>query len=95
MLTIEFPTKGLDIDSKEKDYVVAGNMEITKKVEAAGCFLYRINDSKIEILLIRRVWKYHPEGAYLLPKGGIEEGELNIQAALRERVKKKPGIKTS
>jgi bis(5'-nucleosidyl)-tetraphosphatase len=37
-----------------------------------------------QVLLIFRKWRYAPEGTYILPKGHIEEGESNLEAAIRE-----------
>lgn len=57
---------------------------------AAGCVVFRENDSKIEVLLLLRKAGEYPElidghvDSYHLPKGHLAIGETLEQAALRE-----------
>lgn len=54
---------------------------------SAGVLLYRRRDSAIEVLLIHPggpFWRGKDKGAWMIPKGAIEEGETAEQAALRE-----------
>jgi 8-oxo-dGTP pyrophosphatase MutT (NUDIX family) len=52
----------------------------TIKHNTAG--LVVINNNKV--LLIFRKWRFAPEGTFILPKGHVEEGESNLEGAIRE-----------
>lgn len=54
----------------------------------AGLVVLRNTESieTTEVLLIHRMWKMVPNGAWILPKGHVEEGETLEQAALRETI---------
>ncbi len=54
---------------------------------SAGILLYRRRGGAIEVLLIHPggpFWRYRDEGAWMIPKGGVEEGEEPLACALRE-----------
>ena len=54
---------------------------------SAGVLLYRRREGAIEVLLIHPggpFWRGKDKGAWMMPKGAIEEGETAHQAALRE-----------
>lgn len=54
---------------------------------SAGILLYRQCDVRTEVLLIRPggpYWRRRDAGAWMIPKGQIEDGEEPIDAALRE-----------
>ena len=54
---------------------------------SAGILLYRRRGEGIEVLLIRPggpFWRNRDSGAWMIPKGGIEEGEQSLACALRE-----------
>jgi len=54
---------------------------------SAGVLLFRSRRSKVEVLLIKPggpFWKNRDAGAWMIPKGGVEDGETAIEAALRE-----------
>ncbi|HEY6048828.1 MAG TPA: NUDIX domain-containing protein [Sphingomicrobium sp.] len=54
---------------------------------SAGILLFRERDGQTEVLLIKPggpFWRNKDAGAWMIPKGGIEEGEAPEQAALRE-----------
>src|SRR5207302_5665686 len=56
-------------------------------VESAGLLLYRLTDGKAEVLLIHPggpFWKRRDAGAWSIPKGEIENGELAEDVARRE-----------
>lgn len=53
---------------------------------SAGILLFRERDA-LEVLLIRPggpFWRNKDEGAWMIPKGAIEEGETPAEAAMRE-----------
>lgn len=54
---------------------------------SAGILLHRLRDGRVEILLIHPggpYWERRDEGAWMIPKGGVEEGEDLAVCALRE-----------
>ncbi len=54
---------------------------------SAGILLYRFRENRLEVLLIHPggpYWKNRDLGAWMIPKGQIEEGEETLEAALRE-----------
>lgn len=54
---------------------------------SAGILLYRVREGAIEVLLVHPggpFWQHRDEGAWMIPKGGIEEGEEARDCALRE-----------
>ena len=54
---------------------------------SAGILLYRQRDRGIEVLLIKPggpFWRNKHAGAWMIPKGKVEEGERPAEAALRE-----------
>ena len=55
-----------------------------KHHQTAGCVLVDSLGKDANILLIFRKWTHAPSGAYILPKGHIEEGENPAGAAVRE-----------
>jgi len=54
---------------------------------SAGVLLFRRRDGEIEVLLIKPggpFWKNKDAGAWMIPKGMVETGEMPAEAALRE-----------
>lgn len=54
---------------------------------SSGILLYRRRDGRLEVLLIHPggpFWRGRDEGAWMIPKGGVEEGEDALACALRE-----------
>jgi predicted NUDIX family NTP pyrophosphohydrolase len=54
---------------------------------SAGILLFRQRDGEVEVLLGHPggpFWRNKDEGAWMIPKGAIEEGEAPAEAALRE-----------
>ena len=54
---------------------------------SAGILLYRQHRDGIEVLLIKPggpFWRNKDIGAWMIPKGAVEPGELPAEAALRE-----------
>ena len=54
---------------------------------SAGVLLFRRRDGEIEVLLIKPggpFWKNKDAGAWMIPKGIVETGEMPAEAALRE-----------
>jgi predicted NUDIX family NTP pyrophosphohydrolase len=54
---------------------------------SAGILLYRRAGGGLEVLLIRPggpFWRGRDQGAWMIPKGGIEADEAPLDAALRE-----------
>ena len=54
---------------------------------SAGILLYRYRDKRLEVLLIHPggpFWRGREQGAWMIPKGGVEEGEDIAACALRE-----------
>ncbi|HEY8591774.1 MAG TPA: NUDIX domain-containing protein [Sphingomicrobium sp.] len=54
---------------------------------SAGVLLFRSRGSGTEVLLIKPggpFWRNKDAGAWMIPKGGLEEGESSAEAALRE-----------
>ena len=54
---------------------------------SAGILLFRERDGATEVLLIKPggpFWRNKDEGAWMIPKGAVEPGEVPAEAALRE-----------
>lgn len=54
---------------------------------SAGILLFRDRGAQIEVLLIKPggpFWRNRNEGAWMIPKGAVEAGEVPAEAALRE-----------
>jgi predicted NUDIX family NTP pyrophosphohydrolase len=54
---------------------------------SAGILLYRKGAAGLEVLLIRPggpFWRGRDAGAWMIPKGGVGEGEAPLEAAIRE-----------
>jgi predicted NUDIX family NTP pyrophosphohydrolase len=54
---------------------------------SAGILLFRQRDTNIEVLLIKPggpFWRNKDAGAWMIPKGKVEAGEVPAEAALRE-----------
>ena len=54
---------------------------------SAGILLFRERGGKTEVLLIKPggpFWRNKDEGAWMIPKGAVEPGESDCEAALRE-----------
>ena len=54
---------------------------------SAGILLYRRRNGILEVLLAHPggpFWRNRDEGAWMVPKGGVEEGEEAVACALRE-----------
>jgi predicted NUDIX family NTP pyrophosphohydrolase len=54
---------------------------------SAGILLFRYAGGETQVLLIKPggpFWRAKDAGAWMIPKGGIEEGETPVEAALRE-----------
>jgi len=54
---------------------------------SAGILLYRRPRGTLEVLLIHPggpFWRGRDEGAWMIPNGGVEEGEESLACALRE-----------
>jgi predicted NUDIX family NTP pyrophosphohydrolase len=54
---------------------------------SAGVLLFRKRDGEIQVLLIKPggpFWRNKNAGAWMIPKGRVEPGELPAEAALRE-----------
>lgn len=54
---------------------------------SAGILLYRRNGAALEVLLVHPggpFWQHRDEGAWMIPKGGVEAGEEACACALRE-----------
>jgi predicted NUDIX family NTP pyrophosphohydrolase len=54
---------------------------------SAGILLYRKREGEVEVLLVHPggpFWRNKDAGAWMIPKGGIEEGEEPLACALRE-----------
>ncbi|HEX8668548.1 MAG TPA: NUDIX domain-containing protein [Allosphingosinicella sp.] len=54
---------------------------------SAGILLYRRREGVLEVLLVHPggpFWRSRDEGAWMIPKGGIEPGEAAAACALRE-----------
>jgi predicted NUDIX family NTP pyrophosphohydrolase len=57
------------------------------KKQSAGLLLYRKIKNKLEVFLVHPsgpFWKNKDEGAWSIPKGEFEEGEVPLLAAIRE-----------
>ena len=55
--------------------------------DSAGILLFRQHEGAVEVLLGHPggpFWRRKDEGAWMIPKGAIEEGEAPAEAALRE-----------
>lgn len=54
---------------------------------SAGILLFRRSESETEVLLVHPggpYWTKKDEGAWMIPKGGVDEGEEPADAAIRE-----------
>ena len=54
---------------------------------SAGVLLFRLRDHETEVLLIKPggpFWRNRDAGAWMIPKGKVEAGEVPAEAALRE-----------
>jgi predicted NUDIX family NTP pyrophosphohydrolase len=54
---------------------------------SAGVLLFRQRDDETEVLLIKPggpFWRNKDVGAWMIPKGAVEQGEVPAEAALRE-----------
>jgi predicted NUDIX family NTP pyrophosphohydrolase len=54
---------------------------------SAGVLLFRDRGGAIEVLLVKPggpYWRNQDVGAWMIPKGGVEAGEVPAEAALRE-----------
>ena len=54
---------------------------------SAGVLLFRQRDGETEVLLIKPggpFWRHKDAGAWMIPKGAVEPGEVPVEAALRE-----------
>src|SRR5215208_3111530 len=54
---------------------------------SAGILLFRDRDGQTQVLLIKPggpFWRNKHVGAWMIPKGIVEQGELSAEAALRE-----------
>jgi predicted NUDIX family NTP pyrophosphohydrolase len=54
---------------------------------SAGILLFRQRESEIQVLLIKPggpFWRGRDAGAWMIPKGMVERGEVPAEAALRE-----------
>ncbi|MEA3048820.1 MAG: hypothetical protein QOG84_656 [Sphingomonadales bacterium] len=54
---------------------------------SAGILLYRRGAGGLEVLLVKPggpFWRGKDAGAWMIPKGGVAEGETPLEAALRE-----------
>jgi predicted NUDIX family NTP pyrophosphohydrolase len=54
---------------------------------SAGILLFRQRERGVEVLLIRPggpYWQNKDQGAWMIPKGAVEAGEVPVEAALRE-----------
>ncbi|HVT46235.1 MAG TPA: NUDIX domain-containing protein [Vicinamibacterales bacterium] len=55
--------------------------------ESAGLVMYRRRDGALEVLLAHPggpFWQARDAGAWTIPKGGLDEGEAPLDAAIRE-----------
>jgi predicted NUDIX family NTP pyrophosphohydrolase len=60
---------------------------VVKAQLSAGILLYRNKAERVEVLLIHPggpFWRNRGEGAWMMPKGGVEDGEEPVACALRE-----------
>jgi len=54
---------------------------------SAGILLYRRGSGGLEVLLVKPggpFWRGKDAGAWMIPKGGVAEGETALEAAVRE-----------
>ena len=54
---------------------------------SAGILLYRRRSDELEVLLVKHggpFWRNKDVGAWMIPKGAVEPGEMPAEAALRE-----------
>ena len=57
------------------------------KQVSAGILLYRWRGGSLEVLLVHPggpFWRGKDDGAWMIPKGGIDPGETALEAAVRE-----------
>lgn len=54
---------------------------------SAGLLMYRVRDGTLQVLLVHPggpFWQHRENGAWTIPKGGIQPGEAPLAAAQRE-----------
>jgi predicted NUDIX family NTP pyrophosphohydrolase len=51
---------------------------------SAGILLFRQRERETQVLLIKPFWRNKDAGAWMIPKGMVEPGEVPAEAALRE-----------
>ncbi len=54
---------------------------------SAGILLFRQREDRLEVLLVKPggpFWRNKDAGAWMIPKGLVEQGETPVEAALRE-----------
>jgi predicted NUDIX family NTP pyrophosphohydrolase len=59
----------------------------SRRLKSAGILLFRHRDGSTEVLLGHPggpYWARKDEGAWMVPKGAVEEGESALEAAVRE-----------
>jgi len=57
------------------------------RLHSAGILLFRKRDGHLQVLLIKPggpFWRNKNAGAWMIPKGAVEQGEAALDAALRE-----------
>jgi predicted NUDIX family NTP pyrophosphohydrolase len=62
-------------------------MPQSRHKESAGLLMFRLCDGRLEVLLAHPggpFWEGRHDGAWTLPKGGIEAGESPLDSAIRE-----------
>jgi predicted NUDIX family NTP pyrophosphohydrolase len=55
--------------------------------ESAGLMMFRRQEGRLEVLLAHPggpFWRSRQEGAWTIPKGGVQEGESTLETATRE-----------
>jgi predicted NUDIX family NTP pyrophosphohydrolase len=55
--------------------------------ESAGLMMFRRQDGRVEVLLAHPggpFWRSRQQGAWTIPKGGVQDGESTLEAAIRE-----------
>ena len=62
-------------------------MSTPRHKESAGLLMFRLRDGRLEVLLGHPggpFWEGRHDGAWTVPKGGIERGETPLESAVRE-----------